>query len=110
MLSDINNAFLKDYKRPLIIRSLRRSNIRKKIADYLFDIYPSGSYTSDIAINIKTTPTNVLGAIKGMGTKYREDESLISLKIVERIQSNNDMKIYKITNFGKEIINSFRNK
>lgn len=26
--------------RPLIIRSLRRSNVRKKIADYLFDISP----------------------------------------------------------------------
>ena len=52
--------------RPLIIRSLRRSNVRKKIADYLFDISPSGSYTSEIAYNIKASPTNVIGAIRGM--------------------------------------------
>lgn len=110
MLSDDINAFSGDHKRPLVIRSLRRSNIRKKIADYLFDISPSGSYTSEIAYNIKTTPTNVLGAIRGMGTRYKKEESLISLKMVEQIQNNNDMKIYKLTDFGKEIINSLRIK
>ena len=110
MLSDNHNAFSRDHRRPLVIRSLRRSNIRKKIADYLFDISPSGSYTSEIAYNIKTTPTNVLGAIRGMGTRYKEDESLISLEIVELISSNNDMKIYKLTDFGKEIISSLRIK
>ena len=40
--------------KPLVIRSLRRSNVRKKIAEYLFDISPSGSYTSEIAYNVKT--------------------------------------------------------
>ena len=40
-----------DKLRPLIIRSLRRSNVRKKIAEYLFDISPSGSYTSEIKSN-----------------------------------------------------------
>ena len=28
-------------KRPLIVRALRGSEIRKKIAEYLFDIHPS---------------------------------------------------------------------
>ena len=82
-------------KRPLVIRALRRSNVRKKIAEYLFDISPSCSYTSEIAYNIKTTPTNVIGAIRGMGTRYKTDESLIDLGIVEEkvteknIKSNN---------------------
>ena len=52
-----------DIKRPLVIRALRRSNVRKKIAEYLFDISPSCSYTSEIAYNVKTTPTNVIGAL-----------------------------------------------
>ena len=96
--------------RPLIIRSLRRSNVRKKIADYLFDISPSGSYTSEIAYNIKTTPTNVIGAIRGMNLRYREDESLISLRIVEQINGGkrNDIKLYKLTDFGKEILESIK--
>ncbi len=98
--------------KPLIIRSLRRSNVRKKIADYLFDISPSGSYTSEIAYNVKTTPTNVIGAIRGMNTRYRNDDSLISLRIVEQINGGkrNDIKLYKLTDFGKEILESIKDR
>jgi predicted transcriptional regulator with HTH domain len=107
---DREYTFSKDYKRPLVIRSLRRSNIRKKIADYLFDISPSGSYTSEIAYNIKTTPTNALGAIRGMGTRYKKEESLIALELVEQVTRGKEVKIYKLTDFGKEIIGSLRIK
>ena len=101
-----------DIIRALVMRSLRRSSVRKKIAEYLFDISPSGSYTSEIAYNVKTTPTNVIGAIRGMNSRYRGDESLISLNIVEQINSgkNNEIKLYKLTDFGKEIIESLRDK
>ena len=94
--------------RSLVVRSLRRSNVRKKIAEYLFDISPSGSYTSEIAYHVKTTPTNVIGAIRGMNSRYRSDESLINLNIVEQISSGRDIKLYKITDFGKEVVTSFR--
>ena len=108
MQNDRKVAFSMDYKRPLIIRSLRRSNIRKKIAEYLFEISPSGSYTSEIAYNVKTTSTNVLGAIRGMGSRYKEEESLIALKIIEQVTGGNDVKLYKLTDFGKEIVKSLR--
>lgn len=94
--------------RPLVVRALRRSNVRKKIADYLLDIGPSGSYTSEIAYNVKTTPTNVIGAIRGMESRYRKDESLLNLQVVEQIPSTGDIKLYRITDFGKEIIGSLR--
>lgn len=110
MQDDKEKAFSKDIMRPLVIRSLRRSNIRKKIVDYLFDISPSGSYTSEIAYNVKTTPTNVIGAIRGMGTRYKVEESLIALELVEQIKSGKEVKIYKLTDFGKEITESFRIK
>ena len=108
MQEENNISFSKENKRPLVTRALRRSNVRKKIAEYLFEISPSGSYTSEIAYNIKTTPTNVIGAIRGMDSRYREDESLISLDIVEQITSGKDIKIYKLTDFGKEIIENLR--
>jgi hypothetical protein len=108
MQDDEINAFSKDQIRPLVIRSLRRSNIRKKIAEYLFEISPSGSYTSEIAYNIKTTPTNVIGAIRGMGDRYKEDESLIGLKIVEQVTGGKDVKLYKLTDMGKEILSSIK--
>ncbi len=96
--------------RPLVMRSLRRSSVRKKIAEYLFDISPSGSYTSDIAYNVKTTPTNVIGAIRGMNSRYRKEESLIGLNIVEKIESRHNVKIYILTDYGKEIVRNFRER
>jgi predicted transcriptional regulator with HTH domain len=99
-----------DIIRPLVMRSLRRSSVRKKIAEYLFEISPSGSYTSDIAYNVKTTPTNVIGAIRGMNSRYRNDESLIGLNIVEQIETHKNVKIYRLTDFGKDIVNSMKEK
>ena len=105
-----SSATSPEYIRPLVVRALRRSSVRKKIADYLFDISPSGSYTSEIAYHVKTTPTNVIGAIRGMESRYRQEESLINLNVVEPVQAGSkDIKLYKITDFGKEIIESLRN-
>ena len=97
-----------DIKRPTVIRALRRSNVRKKIAEYLFEISPSPSYTSEIAYNVKTTPTNVIGAIRGMGSRYKEDESLISLDIVEEKSGGKNIKLYGLTPFGRDIIESLK--
>ena len=99
-----------DILKPLVIRSLRRSNVRKKIAEYLFEISPSGSYTSEIAYNVKTTPTNVIGAIRGMNFRYREDESLIGLNLVEQISGGKNIKLYKLTDFGKEMLESMKDR
>jgi predicted transcriptional regulator with HTH domain len=107
MTSVDDNIITPELKRPLVIRSLRRSNVRKKIAEYLFEISPSYSYTSEIAYNVKTTPTNVIGAIRGMGTRYKEDESLLSLDIVEEKNNKKNIRLYGLTSFGKEVIESF---
>ena len=97
-----------DILRPLVIRALRRSNVRKKIAEYLFDISPSGSYASEIAYNVGTTPTNVIGAIRGIKSRYREDDSLISLNIAEKMSGSENIKLYRLTDFGKEILKSIK--
>ena len=91
-------------KRPMVARALRRSNVRKKIAEYLFDIHPSYSYTSEIAYHVKTTPTNVIGALRGMNSRYREDESLVGLDLVEEKKSGSNIKLYGLTQFGREMI------
>jgi predicted transcriptional regulator with HTH domain len=96
--------------RPLVVRALRRSNVRKKIAEYLFDISPSYSYTSEIAYNVKTTPTNVIGAIRGMHSRYREDESLLSLNIVEVKSGGKGIKLYGLTPFGKGLLESINER
>ena len=98
--------------RPLVVRSLRGSNIRKKIVDYLFEISPSGSYVSEIAYHVETAPSNVIGALRGMNSRYKQTESLINLNIVEPMnrESNTDIKLYRITDFGKEILESIKTK
>ena len=95
-----------------VARSLRGSNVRKKITDYLFAISPSSSYISEIAYHIRSTPTNVIWAIRGMGSKYRDDGALINLNIVEQTSDgrDNNTKSYRLTDFGKEIIESIRDK
>ena len=108
MHEDRFNGDSVESKRPLVIRALRRSSVRRKIAQYLFDISPSASYTSEIAHHVKTTPTNVIGAIRGMESRYREEESLLSLNIVELKEGGKDIKLYGITPFGKEILESVR--
>jgi hypothetical protein len=110
MLSGNKNEESFDMKRPLIVRALRRSNVRKKIAEYLFDISPSCSYTSEIAYNVKTTPTNVIGALRGMGSRYKQDESLLGLDIVEEKSGGKNIRLYGLTPFGKEIIESLQRK
>ncbi|MCK4416113.1 MAG: hypothetical protein KAU84_03080 [Thermoplasmatales archaeon] len=99
-----------DIKKPLVIRALRRSNVRKKIAEYLFEISPSCSYTSEIAYNVKTTPTNVIGAIRGMESRYKEEESLLSLDLVEEKSGGKNIKLYGLTPFGKEVIESLKGR
>ena len=99
-----------EIKLPLALRSLRRSNIRKKIAEYLFEISPSCSYTSEIAYSVKTTPSNVIGAIRGMESRYREDESLLNLDIIEMKSGGKDIKLYGITPFGRELLESMKNR
>ena len=97
-------------KRPLVIRALRRSNVRKKIAEYLFEISPSCSYTSEIAYNVKTTPTNVIGALRGMDSRYNEDGSLLGLNIVEEKSGRRNIRLYGITPFGKQMMESMKEK
>ncbi len=97
-------------KRPVAIRSLRRSMIRKKIAEYLFEIHPGCSYTSEIAYNIGATSSNVIGALRGMKPRYRVTESLISLNIVEEKETNKNIRLYSITDFGKEIMESIKDR
>jgi predicted transcriptional regulator with HTH domain len=99
-----------EMKRPLVIRALRRSSIRKKIAEYLFEISPSCSYTSEIAYNVKTTPTNVIGAIRGMNSRYRVEESLLSLDIVEEKSGGKNIRLYGLTPYGKEIVENVIDK
>jgi predicted transcriptional regulator with HTH domain len=98
------------FKKPLAIRALRRSSVRKKIAEYLFDISPTYSYTSEIAYNTQTTSSNVIGALRGSRPRYKPEESLIKLGLVEERTCGNHIRLYGITDFGREMMESFKDR
>jgi predicted transcriptional regulator with HTH domain len=52
----------------------------------------------------------VIGALRGMNTRYREDESLISLELVEEKSGGKNIRLYALTEFGKEIIDTIHIK
>jgi predicted transcriptional regulator with HTH domain len=44
-----------------------------------------------------------------MDSRYKEGESLLGLHVVEQVDAGDrDIKLYRITDFGKEIIESLR--
>ena len=45
-----------------------------------------------------------------MSSRYREDESLIGLKLVEQVDASENLKIYKLTDFGKDMIESMKER
>jgi len=45
-----------------------------------------------------------------MNSRYRDDESLLGLNLIEQVESSKNVKIYKITDFGKEIIQLMKEK
>jgi predicted transcriptional regulator with HTH domain len=93
----------------LAVRALRKSNIRRRVAEYLCTISPSYSYIAEIARHIKSSSTDVIGVIRGSGVRYREDMSLISLGIIEMKNANGE-KLYRITPFGKKVLDALRVK
>ncbi len=88
---------------PMIVRSLNRSDLRRKILFYLYKIYPNVAYLSEIAKAVKSDPSNVLGCLKGMGERYRDNFSLISLGLVEVVKIGN-YKYYRLTEYGKKVV------
>ena len=88
---------------PQVLRSLHRSELRKKILIYLNEIYPSATYLSEIARVVGSDPSNVRGALVGRGNRYNGESSLVYLGLVEEV-SNNGFKYYKLTEYGKKVV------
>lgn len=87
---------------PKLIRSLMRSEVRKLILLYLYDIYPLSSYPAEIARRVNANPINVIGAIKGVKTRYNCSSSLLHLGVISVIEDNG-LIFYQISESGIEL-------
>ena len=92
----------------IAIISLRRSKTKRKIVDYLSRIYPKLSYPAEIGFDIRITSPAVLGSLTGSGPRYDKDTSLVGLGLVEEVRTDADrkFKLYRITTFGRLILES----
>jgi hypothetical protein len=90
-----------DYK---IIRSLKKSRIRKDVLLFLLKIYPEGSYIAEIAAKIGADPSNVIGALRG-NRRYKDSLSLASLGLVEG-EEVKETRFYRLSDKGMEMARS----
>ena len=86
-----------------VSHSLRRSRVRTEVALYLYKIYPEASYPADICRNTGITPTNILGALRGMGKRFDKSNSLVGLGLVDEISVKN-ATYYRLSERGKSLI------
>jgi predicted transcriptional regulator with HTH domain len=90
-----------------ILRSLRRSRVRTEIIMYLYKIYPRASYPAEISRNTGIDSTNILGGLRGMGSRFDESNSLLSQGVVEKIELG-DATYYRLSERGKALVESLQ--
>jgi predicted transcriptional regulator with HTH domain len=86
-----------------VSRSLRRSRVRTEIVMYLYGIYPEASYPAQIGRGTGIDATNVIGALRGMGSRFDKSNSLLELGLVDTIRDNG-ATYYKLTGQGKSLL------
>jgi hypothetical protein len=91
-----------------IIRSLNRSELRRKVLFYMLSIYPYRSYLSEISRAVKSDPSNVKGCLEGLGIRYTGEESLVGLGLISIEQTKNGFKYYKVNQDYVEDIKGLR--
>ncbi len=90
-----------------VFRSLRRSRVRTEILMYLYKRYPGASYPAEIARHTGIDPTNIIGGLRGMGNRFDESNSLVKIRLVERIKLGNAV-YYRLSKRSKEFIESLK--
>ncbi len=86
-----------------IMRSLRKSSVRREILMYLYTIYPEASYPTEIASNTRMDATNVLSGLRGMGSGFGESKSLLEIGLVDMVEREEGTS-YQLSKRGKSLI------
>ena len=97
MASDIAVSLIR------VSRSLRRSRVRTEIAMYLYGTYPEASYPAEIGRGTGIDATNVIGALRGMGSRFDESNSLLGLGLVDKVRDSG-ATYYQLSEQGKSVL------
>ena len=78
-----------------VVRALRRSRLRAEVVRFLCGVYPEWAYPSIIAESLGASYENVVGALRGLGRRYRPEDSLLALGVVEeRVEGR--LRLYRL--------------
>jgi predicted transcriptional regulator with HTH domain len=88
-----------------VLRALRRSRVKRDVLSYLCSIYPESAYPALIADAVGASYENVVGALRGLGERYRREDSLLGLGLVEEV-SIGRAKFYRVRDGAVEICRS----
>ncbi len=92
---------------PVAIFALRKSRIRREVLGYLINIYPSKSYASEIARKTQLRTTDVCGALNGLSDRFKKENSLVDLNLVEKTKKDNYI-FYRATELGAKTLNMIK--
>jgi len=92
---------------PVAIFSLRKSRVRREVLGYLISIYPSRSYASEIARKTRLRVTDVCGALNGLSDRFKKENSLVDLNLVEKTERDNYI-FYRATEQGQKTLGIIR--
>jgi predicted transcriptional regulator with HTH domain len=95
---------MSEVSHPVAIFALRKSKIRREVLGYLISIYPSRSYASEIARKSQLRVTDVCGALNGLSDRFKKENSLVDLNLVEKTERDNYV-FYRATELGVKTLN-----
>lgn len=90
-----------------LIFALKKSSARRTVLTYLINIYPGNSYPSEIARKTCLRINEVCGALNGSPNRYKKENSLVNLGLVEKVEGEN-LSLYVATDAGKKAWELFR--
>jgi len=77
------------------------------VLGYLISIYPSTSYASEIARKTRLRVTDVCGALNGLSDRFKKENSLVDLNLVEKTEKDNYV-FYRATEQGHKTLSIIR--
>ena len=92
---------------PEIIFSLRKSKVRREVLGHLVNVHPNKVYISVISKSTEIGINEVYGALNGVKGRYKKENTLISLGLVDK-EIKNGICLYYATPFGVEVWRSCR--
>jgi len=87
---------------PNIIFSLRKSKARREVLEYLVNIHPDKTYISLISKSTDIGINEGYGTLNGVKGRYKKENSLISLGLVDK-EMKNGICLYYATPLGVEV-------